>query len=107
MSNIFIKRVAKLLDGLPTNGYSESCKPIRAPATTHKNPRKQVPSEFELHTQVLQNTWGRIEFEIEPLNQTSLQPKGSPPVNRGLPSEGTDSVRKAEPDYKVRVKTRY
>ncbi len=102
MSNIFIKRVAKLLDGLPTHGYSESCKPIRAPVNTteRKNPRKEVQSEFELHTQVLQNTWGRIEFEIEPLNQSSQ-------VNQSSPTTSEYSVQKAEPDYKVRVRTRY
>lgn len=105
MSNIFIKRVAKLLDGLPTHGYSESCKPIRAPVNTantaaRKNPRKQVQSEFELHTQVLQNTWGRIEFEIEPLNQST-------PLNQPSTKAGEYSVQKVEPDYKVRVKTRH
>ena len=96
MSNIFVKRVAKMLDGMPSNGYSESYKPIRAPINARRVPRKGVPSEFELHTQVLHNTWGRIEFEIEPLNQ-ALADK----VN------GTDKQKGEEIDYKVKVKTHY
>jgi hypothetical protein len=96
MSNIFVKRVAKMLDGLPLNGYSESAKPIRAPVNARKVPRKDVPSEFELHCQVLHNTWGRIEFEIEPLNQSA-------PADPSM----ADALKKNETDYKVRVRTRY
>ncbi len=90
MTNMFLKRVAKLLDGLPVNGYSEARKPIRAPSRQGP-PRAKVPSEFELHSQVLQNTWGRIEFEIQPLTQ---QQSEKPP-------------NKSEIDYRVRVKTKY
>lgn len=93
---MFLKRVARLLDGMPMNGYSESCKPIRGPAhhssAHHNETRQETTSEFELHNQVLQNTWGRIEFEIEPLTQ------------RTVPE---DRPNKTEPDYRVRVKTQY
>lgn len=88
MSNMFLKRVAKLLDGIPSYSYSEACKPIRA---RRGDPRKDVPSEFDIHNQVMHNTWGRIEFEIEPLE----------------PMEKANRLPKAELDYRVRVKTQY
>lgn len=110
MSNIFIKRVSKLIDGTPVIGYSESRKPIRAPRKT----RKEVPSEFELHSQVLHNTWGRIEFEIEPLNQmrrtlTLLaqghpELKSKPPEDRIKKKDTHQALRKIDSLNKLRQK---
>jgi len=93
MTNMFLKRVAKLLDGLPMTGYSETCKSLRG-SGRNIEPRKEVPSEFELHTQVLHNTWGRIEFEIEPLTQAAVER----PIKREKTPEQT------EIDYRAMVK---
>ncbi len=100
MNNIFLNRVGRLLEGLPVKGHSGASKPIRDPVCTQEG-RKTVPSEYELHTQVLQNTWGRIEFEIQPALQALTERDES-----GAAKTNNAPVRK-ELDCRVRVKTRY
>ena len=98
---MFMKRVEKLLDCMPVSSYSEACKPIKEP--TYSQP--MLPgalSEFALHNQVLQNTWGRIEFEIEgqPI-QRLLE------CNEIIEGKKEKGPAKSEYDCRLRVKTRY